>query len=156
MSNFSFLEKYILPSTSVEDQEKYCNNKHFLFDISSDIVTAVDLELTIPIELKEFYLKIGYGFFDQKDTISTSNLFSPSSFKAINLREDYYEFDPELEMYEIYNNKSLFYEVNEGMYLLIDNVSINGKNAIYYFDSKIANSLEEFLLKVDSDPHYFE
>lgn len=34
--------------------------------------------------------------------------------------------------------------------------SINGANAIYYFEEKIAENLPEFIRKFDKEPTYFE
>ena len=57
------------------------------------------------------------------------------SLQDINLRIGDFEYDPDLEIYdEIYNDdKLLFFEVNEGVYLAIDKIEHNEKNAIYYF-----------------------
>ncbi len=158
MSDFSFLEQYILPSTSEEERDKNKDYKHFLFMSTSQVINSVNSTLPIPIELKQFFENVGYGFFFQQDKISFDSLLNPNSFKIINLREEYYEFDPDLELYEEeeYQDKLIFFEVNEGVYLLISKEAVNGKNAIYYFDEKIADSLEEFLIKFDKDSSYFE
>jgi hypothetical protein len=52
-----------------------------------------------------------------------------------------------LELYDqlYHGDKLLFFEVNEGIYLAIDKKDENGKNEIYYFKDKIANSLESFI-----------
>ena len=68
----------------------------------------------------------------------------------LNLNTEDFEYDPDLETYdEIYNNdKLLFFEVKEGVYLTVDKIEHNEKNAIYYFENKIADSLEEFIHKI--------
>lgn len=158
MSNVTFLKKYVLPSTDESIRQEYEGFKHMLFSSSEEIIEKCDLELTIPLELKQFYLEIGYGFFYHKNDYSNDTLLNPNSFKIINNREEYYKEDPELELYEEteYQDKLIFFEVNEGIYLLITKEAINGKNAIYFFDKKIANSLEEFLIRFDEEGHYFE
>lgn len=112
----------------------------------------------IPLELEEFWETIGYGFFHKHVDMSINRFMGPESFQMINLREDFYELDPDLELYQEqeYADKSIFYELNEGVYLLISQEAENNKNAIYYFDEKIADSLEDFLIRFDQDSHYFE
>ena len=52
-----------------------------------------------------------------------------------------------MELYDqlYHGDKLLFFEVYEGVYLAIDKKDENGKNAIYYFSDKIADSLESFI-----------
>ena len=78
------------------------------------------------------------------------------SLQDINLRTGDFEYDPDLEIYdEIYNDdKLLFFEVNEGVYLAIDKIEHNEKNARYYFGNKIADSLEEFIHKILEKPNF--
>lgn len=40
----------------------------------------------------------------------------------MNLREEYYQYDPTLEIFSLpfYEDKLIFFEVNEGVYLLVD------------------------------------
>ena len=95
-------------------------------------------------------------FFNNKSEYSFDRLLDPNSFKILNLRQDYYEFDPDLEIYEIFPERVLFMEIVEGTYLTMDKKDLNGKNSIYYFDELIANSLEDFLKRFDTECHYFE
>ena len=97
-------------------------------------------------------------FFFQKDKNYFDRLLDVISLKKINLRQDYYQFDPDLELYDSpnYNDKLIFFELSEGTYLLIEKVEDNKKNAIYFFNKKIADSLEEFLVRFDKEGHYFE
>ena len=83
-------------------------------------------------------------------------MLDPDSLRIINLRQEYYEFDPDLELYQDYHGKLIFFEVNEGVYLLISKDHINEKNPIYYFEEKIADSLEEFLIQFDRESNFFE
>lgn len=149
---YKFLNKYILESEKEEIDTKV---KHHLFPIKEDEITKINKIIPIPLELYNFYLKVGYGFFFT-NLENSDRLLGPNSFKKINLREDYYEYDPDLELYDYYSDKLIFFEVNEGVYLLIDKEDKNGKNAIYYINEKIADSLEEFLIRFDEEGHYFE
>jgi hypothetical protein len=138
---FGKFKKYI-----VEENKK--GNKHTFHKVNFIELLEIEKKIFIPKELKEFYINIGYGcFYDNLD-----------SFSIDNLREDYYSDDPTLDFYnqEKFKNYKIFIEVVEGNYLLIDDNEIEGKNAIIYIDTKIADSLEEFLNRFDKEGHYFE
>ncbi|TWK78744.1 Antitoxin YxxD [Bacillus paralicheniformis] len=51
----------------------------------------------------------------------------------------------------------VFFEVGEGTYLTLDldQEQENGICPVYYFEKKIATSLEEFLKKMDEEPDYY-
>ena len=107
--------------------------------------------ITIPHDLRKFYQEVGYGFV--KNELSAINrLIDPLGCSDIRMRSDIYEYDPDLEMYESYEENSLiFFEVNEGLYV---SIGLNdGK--IYFTDKIIANSLLEFLQKI-VNPDYWD
>jgi antitoxin YxxD len=153
MNNFDFLKTYVLEEASADEPQQ----RHYLYRLSVPEIEAVDEILPVPEELKSFYTNIGYGFFHKDRNASINRLMDPESFKMINLKEEYYEFDIDLELYdEIYQgDKLLFFEVNAGTYLAIDKEANEGKNAIYYFSKKIAASLEDFMRDFSGDPDYF-
>ncbi len=156
MSNFFFLDKYVLPSEKEVSNPIYSNYKHQLFPIVRGNISEVEKFIKIPKELMELYTSIGYGFFNVRNKTAFNRLFDAYSFKEINLREDFYEFDPQLDVYEFLykGDKLLFFEIIEGNYLAIDKNEINGKNEIFHFDKKIADSLEEFLIELDENPNF--
>jgi len=87
-----------------------------------------------------------------------NRLMDPSSIADFRLGEGIYVNDPDRVIYD--NDKLLvFFEVSEGTYLTMDftNVSRNDEEQcpIYYFDEKIADSLYEFLVRMDSGTDYF-
>ena len=140
------IDKYIL------------NEKNDLLPlVQEDIDKAEkDMGIKIPNELKSFYLNYGYGFISKIRRRCINRLMDPCSCADIRLRRDYYKYDPELESYEdLEKDKLIFFEVNEGIYLLIK-LDDSEKNEIYYGDFKIADSLEEFLIKMYDDGAYYE
>ena len=157
MDNFEFLKKNLVPSEKESNNLIYNDYKHKLFILKSTNIEEINKIIRIPMELYDFYKKIGYGFFWIKNEKAFNRLLDPFSFKQINLREDFYEFDPDLELYDdvFYSDKDIFFEVNEGVYLLLKKEDTNKKNAIYYFKQKIADSLEEFLIKFDQNENYY-
>lgn len=141
----------------VEEGKK--GSKHSFYKVDSFDIIDVEKKILLPKELKDFYLNVGYGlFFDSPDSYAIDKFYSPTEYCKINLRQDYYSHDPTLDLYksEKFKDYFIFFEVVEGNYLLIDRKEINGKNAIFYIDEKIADSLEEFLVKFDKEGHYFE
>ena len=78
-------------------------------------------EIEIPFELEFFYRHIGYGFFFQNNKDNSDRLLDAISFKQINLRQDYYKYDPDMELYNssIFRNKYIFLNcVKELIYIL--------------------------------------
>ncbi len=107
MSEFTFLYQYIFPSEKEVNNSAFSNYKHNFFPLNPNIINEIDKIIKIPLELKKFYNEVGYGFFFCEEKIAHDRLLDVNSFKIINLREDYYEFDPDLEIYQ-----EPFYKIN--------------------------------------------
>ena len=141
------IDKYVL-------NEK---NKIYKFPLEEIEEEENEMNIKFPAELREFYEKYGYGKINDMNFSCFNRLLAPSQCADIRLRRDYYKYDPELETYTWYErncNRMIFFEVNEGIYLMID---LKGeKNAIYDGNIKIADSLEEFLIKMYDDGAYYE
>ena len=155
MSNYDFLKPYIIPSEKESDDIKYIDFKHQFYPLEKlEVGRIKDLMGLIPYELFEFYNTIGYGFFYKDNKTYFNRLLDVFSFKDINFKEDIYEFDPDLIIYDnLYKGeKYLFFEISEGNYLAIDENDTNGKNAVYYFTKKISDSLVDFLIAFDENP----
>lgn len=79
----------------------------------------------------------------------------PYSVRDFRLRVNDFEFYPDIEIYdEFENNKLIFFEANETALMSIE-LNEKDKSAIYYYDIQIANSLEEFLTKIQEDDKYY-
>lgn len=152
MNKFRFLEAY-----KVSNAQQNSGLKHNFYTVDTNSVEIAEqkLKFQIPPELKQFYIEIGYGFFWQNDKRSFDRLLSPLQLAQINLREDFYEFDPDLDIYDE-QDRLIFFEVNEGLYLTILKDDISGKNGIYFFDKKITSSLEEFVIELDKNHNFIE
>lgn len=80
----------------------------------------------------------------------------PFSVADFRLRQDIYEYDPNLD--GIDDEESLaFFEVTELSFLTIKFKEKNelGQCPIYYSETKIADSLEEFLIKMLEQPDHY-
>lgn len=76
----------------------------------------------------------------------------PISVADFRLRQDIYEYNPNLD-----DDSLVFFEVTELNFLTIKFKEENelGQCPIYYGSTKIADSLEEFLIKMDENPDYY-
>jgi hypothetical protein len=133
------------------------NGNHNFFKLNEIDLLGAEKRLgsAFPAELREFYLKIGYGFIKGNNKNSISRLMDPDTIADITLREGVFEFDPDLDGIYEEKDKLVFYEVNEGVYLTIDLNESQKENPVYFFDTKIADSLVDFMKKVDIDNEYF-
>ncbi|QIH33849.1 SMI1/KNR4 family protein [Sphingobacterium sp. DR205] len=143
MSNFFFVNEY-----RVQNETRSNDLDSIFYPLSEDDVKIAEAEFgyELPTELKDFYMQIGYGFF-HKSKGDINRLLDTTSLFQVNLKRNEFEADPDLEVYDdlYHGEKLLFFEVNEGVYLAIDKDDENGKNKIYYTDSVISDSLEDFI-----------
>jgi len=113
-----------------------------------------ELNLTFPKELVKFYIEVGYGFI--KGSESTINrIMDPYSVRDFRLRVNDFEFYPDIEIYdEFESNKLIFFEGSESALMSIG-LNEKDKNPVYYYDIQIADSLEEFLRKIEENDKYY-
>jgi hypothetical protein len=150
------MEKFqILSSFKAANITDESSPDHVFYKVEDEDIALAEKKLgfLLPKELVSFYNEIGYGFMN-KGNGAFNRLVDPYSLAQIALKEDFYEGDPDLEVYDdLYNNdKLLFLEVNEGIYLAIDKADEACKNKIYYFDKKIFDSLEDFIKEFVKNP----
>ncbi len=109
--------------------------------------------ISFPDDLKQLYLEVGYGFIKSQSTNAINRLLGPGAVADIRLREGVFEYDPDLD--ELYDdeNKLIFFEVNEGVYLSLELQLVN--NPVFYLDIQIAASLEDFFEMFSNDNEYY-
>ena len=149
MKSFCFLSEYV----SLENDES--NKKHRFYSIEETTIKSAEERMGIqfPDELKTFYKEIGYGFLNRGSDSAVNRLIDPDSVADIRLREDVYEFDPDLDIYSDFT-KLVFFEAIEGLYISIE-LTNKDESPVYYVDTKIAESLEEFIRRIDEEGEYF-
>lgn len=153
MSNLDFLKQYRLRSeTDLRERDKM---KHFFFPLlKRDIIELENkINTLIPKELEELYLSVGYGFFHNGYKSDFNRLLPPDIVGLIMLREEQYEFDPDLEIYDD-PDQLIFFEINEGLYLTVNLTNKQDKSPVYYFEDQISDSIETFLRELDANPEY--
>ncbi|HDX9632023.1 TPA: SMI1/KNR4 family protein [Bacillus cereus] len=132
------------------------NSHHKFFKLQENelIVAEERLGFAFPNELRSFYLEVGYGFIKGNNVDAINRIMDPDTIADITLREGIYEFDPDLEGIYEEEDKLVFYEINEGVYLTLD-LNTPQQTPVYFFETQIADSLEEFIRKINQDTEYF-
>lgn len=112
------------------------------------------LGIQIPELLKEFYAEVGYGFLKSKvDNIN--RIMDPESVLDFRLRQHDFEFYPDVEIYNQFeDDKLVFFEANEVALLSIGFAAEN-KGKIYYYDKEIAPNLVELLDRLMEDDTFY-
>ena len=112
------------------------------------------LAIQIPELLKEFYLEVGYGFLKSK-VANINRIMDPESILDFRLRQHDFDFYPDIEIYNQFeDDKLVFFEANEVALLSIGFAAEN-KGKIYYYDKEIAPNLVEFLERLMEDDTFY-
>ncbi|RIW28910.1 hypothetical protein D3H55_20275 [Bacillus salacetis] len=134
------------------------NPENSFYPVTENELSEVEkeLELSFPKELVDFYKEVGYGFIKGSE-FCINRIMDPSSVRDFRLRVNDFEFYPDIEIYdEFEDNKLIFFEGSESALLSIE-LNENDRSAVYYYDIQIATSLEEFLRKIkENDKYYLE
>lgn len=113
-----------------------------------------ELGLQFPKELIDFYQKIGCGFFDGSK-YNVNRLMGPYSVRDFRLRQGDFKFYPDIEVYDNYeDNKLIFFESDTYALISIE-LGNQEKSRIFYYNTKIADSLEEFVERIQQDDSFF-
>ncbi|MBY0185057.1 SMI1/KNR4 family protein [Bacillus altitudinis] len=132
------------------------NRENSFFPVIEKEIMNVEkeLDLKLPKELIHFYLEVGYGFINGSE-YNINRLMDPYSVRDFRLRVNDFEFYPDIEIFDKYeNNKLIFFEANETALMSIELNEID-RSAVFYYDVKIADSLEEFLIKIQENDKYY-
>ncbi|WP_077302425.1 SMI1/KNR4 family protein [Virgibacillus pantothenticus] len=132
------------------------NKKNSFYPVTENEIKEVEkeLDLKFPKELVNFYIEVGYGFIKGSE-FNINRIMDPYSVRDFRLRVNDFEFYPDIEIYdEFENNKLIFFEGSESALMSIE-LNENNRSAIYYYDIQIATSLEEFLRKIEENDKYY-
>ncbi|MFP7736437.1 SMI1/KNR4 family protein [Priestia aryabhattai] len=132
------------------------NQENSFYPVTEREIEKVEqeLDLKIPRELVNFYLEVGYGFVKGSE-FNINRIMDPYSIRDFRLRINDFEFYPDIEIYdEFENNKLIFFEGSESALMSIE-LNENNKSPIYYYDIQIATSLEGFLRKIEKNDKYY-
>jgi len=132
------------------------NQENNFYPVPENEIKEVEkeLDLKFPKELVNFYIEVGYGFIKGSE-FNINRIMDPYSVRDFRLRVNDFEYYPDIEIYEEFeNNKLIFFEGSESALMSIE-LNENNRSAVYYYDIQIATSLEEFLRKIEENDRYY-
>jgi hypothetical protein len=132
------------------------NEENSFYPVTENEIKEVEkeLDLKFPKELVNFYIEVGYGFIEGSE-FNINRIMDPYSVRDFRLRVNDFEFYPDIEIYdEFENNKLIFFEGSETALMSIE-LNENNRSPVYYYDIQIATSLEEFLRKIEENDKYY-
>jgi len=93
------------------------NEKHKFYSLEAKEIESAERRVgaKFSAELRQFYLELGYGFANRNETTAFQRIIDPDSAVDLHLRQDFYEHDPDLNMYDE-REGFIFFEVVEGLY----------------------------------------
>jgi antitoxin YxxD len=156
LNDFSFLKTYILPSEQIQAPPE---QKHVFYPLNEREVEAAEKRLnrTFPKELREFYLQIGYGFMCINQSTFINRIMDPHSIADLILGEDIWEDYYLVE--EIAEDPHLFpfFELGDDCLIFLDlsQETRDGIHPVDYTGIIIAESIEDFLRKLDAEENYY-
>lgn len=156
MANYDFLKEYIVPKRT-----EVPGAKHKFYPVKKEAIDEAEkrMGMKFPKELRAFYEQIGYGFMckDGKN-IFINRLMDPHSVADLRIGEGIYEgYDILLDELEEDPHLFPFFEVGDDCYIFLDlsRKTSNGNHPVIYTGIQIADSLEEFLRKLDAKENYY-
>lgn len=132
------------------------NQENSYYPVTENEIKEVEkeLDLKFPEELINLYLEVGYGFIKGSES-NINRIMDPFSVRDFRLRVNDFEYYPDIEIYdEFENNKLIFFEGSETALMSIE-LNKNNRSPVYYYDIQIATSLEEFLRKIEENDKYY-
>ena len=137
--------------------EKFKNDsKNKFYPVEDYKIKEVEkvLNINLPKELKQFYKEVGYGFFYSHSGCYFNLLMAPTTAKNFRLRQNEFEFYPNLEIYEPYEkNRLIFFQACEVTFFSIE-LNDKDKQRIFNYNEPIADSLLEFCELISKDEKF--
>ena len=125
---------------------KYHNGSKF-YPVKVEEIDELEkkLNLIVPKELKDLLLGIGYGFIKGSEN-NVNRIMDTDSIRDFRLRKGDFEFYPDIEIYDEYEDgKLIFFEGSDSALISIE-LTDDNKSNIFYYDVKIADSLKDYFL----------
>ncbi|MEH7367170.1 SMI1/KNR4 family protein [Priestia megaterium] len=132
------------------------NEKHKFLPLKGKEIEAAEQRLgaKFPAEFRQFYVEIGCGFANRNETTAFQRIIDPDSAVDLHLRQDFYEHDPDLDMYDE-REGFIFFEVVEGLYFEV-RWGTTDASPVYFMDTRISDSLQAFFELLDKDAHFYQ
>lgn len=155
---FDFIDNCIIKYQEIEESDikRVGRLKHCFYSVPDLYIRkAITTFDPFPVELREFYETVGFGFMNRRKNIGNC-IIDPMSLVYINKQEGYLATERVKEFAEYYdvNQYLLFFHSFEGHYFAIRREAVNGENEIWYKDEMIEKSLKDFLYRCFIDNDY--
>lgn len=155
VAKYDYLKQFVFDNPS----EDIWANKHVFLKISEGEIEDTELKLCkrLPNDLKELYNELGYGFLCCGVGNNINRIISPIEIYDFYAGINDYENDIRREYYKE-DNKIIFFEVSSDTFIVLDlkQENVFGQCPVYYFDKKVADSVEEFINLMDKHPNYYK
>lgn len=132
------------------------NEKHKFLPLKVKEIETAEQRLGTKFlaELRQFYVEIGYSFANRDEITVFQRIIDPESAVDLHLRQDFYEHDSDLDMYDE-REGFLFFEVVEGLYFEVRSGTVD-VSPVYFIDTRISNSLQAFFEQLGKEAHFYE
>lgn len=155
--DFSFLNEFKLSEAVIKERgmKKVCKLKHNFFSLPEyDMQEVFNTFTPFPVELKQFYQEIGFGFF-HINRGRIHRILDPQSLIFINQQRDEYKRDKILAE-SIKEGQLVFFDSQAYGYFSLEMESAQKKNAVYYKGEKIESNLFDFINNIHKDKNYLK
>jgi hypothetical protein len=162
MEKYEYLRKYIRDK---KDASGVRTNSFFLVSDDQILSSEQSLGFKFPSQLKEFWLKIGYGFlrsncFEEFNNTNVNRIITPDEIAGILLSDPDSPDCPVIpEFYDYLRPGYMpFFEIADSVSFLFMQPKSENPNAVWYGREKICDSFEEFIhrLYYESPTFYCE
>lgn len=161
MNDYGWLKKYSRFDKALGENRR--DYKHKFTPLSRDEVLKQEKRLgyEFPSELREFYFQIGFGILGVNNSDFLNMIMAPSDVVDFILGEGVFEDSGYRKDVDL-QTKMIFFDTGDSVYLCLDLERKNndGICPVVYSSGReyvcIANSLEEFLKKMDKSPDYYD
>ena len=153
--NYPYLHDFILSEGFVASlkPKELKKLRHNFFALPEEVINeALTTFNPFPLELKQFYREIGFGYFHcNKERVN--RILDPYSLIQMNRLEDRFMYDIELKR-ALTEGHLVFFQTYLYQFLTINRETVNGTNAVYYKRQKITDSLSKFLNYYQNNREY--
>ena len=132
------------------------NNGNTFYEVKNGEIDLLQntIGISLPSELVSLWKNIGYGFLHSENN-NVNRIMDPLSVMDFRLRQGDFVFQPDLKLYdEFEDGKLIFFEGNESSYLSIG-YSQDNIGKVFYYDAEVADCLDDFFMKLKENDMYY-
>lgn len=137
-------------SKEFEDNGK----EHVFYPVAENEILIAEERINniFPIELKNFYLEVGYGYFEDTTESFTNLLMSPKQIADFICGEGDYKYAEERDFLK--KDEMVFFEVDSNCHI-IAKMCGEDVNGIYFGKKQIADNISQFIKNIYKMSSYY-